>query len=206
MFVHPFTAIVMGGTSSGKTQWLVRLIENNEEMIHPPIKHILYCYGEINNTLLELKSRMENVELFHGVPTQEILQGKPHPLLLIFDDLYLDIADEFLNVLYTRGSHHWDISVILVTQTMFGRNLKTARNNSHHLILLKNLAGQLEVRTVGQQLFPGKLPYFLDSYRMAIDEKPFSYIVINLAPTTPPEHRLTSKIFPGEHMEIFLPI
>lgn len=197
---------MVGGTSSGKTNWIGRLIENHREMIEPEVKHILYCYGEINEKILEMKSKTENFELFHGVPTEDNVKTKAQPLLLILDDLYTDISEEFLNTLFTRGSHHWSVSVILVTQTMFGRNLKTARNNSHHLILMKSPAGQLEIRTMGQQLFPGRLPYFLDSYHMAIDEKPYSYLVVNLAPTTEPDFRLTTKIFPGENTEVFLPI
>ena len=69
---------------------------------------------------------------------------------------------------------------------------------------MRNPSGQLQIRTIGSQLFPGRLGYFMDAYNDATKE-PFSYLVINMHPNTVEEHRLTSKIFPNEQMEIYLP-
>ena len=33
--LHPFTAVVAGPTSSGKSRWILRLIDNVGEMIEP---------------------------------------------------------------------------------------------------------------------------------------------------------------------------
>jgi len=44
-FKHPFTAIVAGPTSCGKTRFVFRLIEYASRMIDPPPDKIVYCYG-----------------------------------------------------------------------------------------------------------------------------------------------------------------
>ena len=52
-------------------------------------------------------------------------------------------ARRYLDVLFTRGSHNWRVSVILLTQHLFTRELHIAHNNSHYLVLMRNPAGAL---------------------------------------------------------------
>ena len=203
MFLSPFTLILSGSTGSGKTKWLTKFLDNLEDLVDEKYKQILYCYGEINPTVLSLKNK--GIEIFHGVPDEKIIREKEKPLLLILDDLMMNIQKDFLDILFTRGSHNWNVSVIFVTQSLFGKDIRTARANSHYLTLMKNPSGQLQIRTLGSQLFPGSLNYFLESYKDATSE-PFSYLIINMHPNTPPELRLTSKIFPGEKTEVYLPL
>jgi len=46
---HPFTAVVVGPTCCGKTQFVFKLIDNVDCMIDPPPDRIVYCYGESSN-------------------------------------------------------------------------------------------------------------------------------------------------------------
>jgi len=206
MIQAPFTLILSGATGSGKTQWLLKFLRYNQRLIEPPPAQILYCYGEVNESVLELRQQQKelDLEVYHGVPDVDKIKEKEKPLLLILDDLMLNMSNNFLDLLFTRGSHNWNVSVVFVTQSLYGRNIRTARSNSHLLVLMRNPSGQLQIRTIGSQLFPGRLGYFMDAYNDATKE-PFSYLVINMHPNTAEEHRLTSKIFPNEQMEIYLP-
>ena len=203
MFKSPFTMVLSGATGSGKTQWLMKLLEYHKELIEPPPKKILYCYGEMNNAILNLMSK--GIETFNGVPDIQKIQSLEKPLLLILDDLMLDANKNFLDLLFTRGSHNWNTSVIFVTQSLYGRDIKIARANSHYLVLMRNPSGQLQVRTVGSQLFPRKLNYFVESYNDATRE-PFTYLVINMHPNVSEDERLLTNVFPGEHSIFYLPI
>jgi ABC-type oligopeptide transport system ATPase subunit len=86
--------------------------------------------SELNNTVLVHK----------GVP--EIFENKNgKPCLIILDDL-LDVAytKEVCN-LFTKGSHHRNISVILITQNLF-HQANYCRDISliaKYLVLLKNV-------------------------------------------------------------------
>jgi len=202
MFNSPFTLICVGATSSGKSQWVKKLIENRIDMIDPPPAHVLYCYGEINRTVM--LHRQNGIEIHQGIPDQAMIRAKPRPLLLILDDLMLDIENNFLDLLFTRGSHNWDVSIIFVTQSMFGKNIRTARSNAHYLILMRNPSAQQNIRTIGSQLFPGQLKYFMESYKDATEE-PYSYLLVDMHPNTPDEHRLSANIFPNEKRIFYLP-
>ena len=78
-----------------------------------------------------MKITHEGIELFNGVPTKADITERPSNMLLILDDFITDIDPKFLEILYTRGSHHWNVSDIIVTQKLFDKNIKVARINSH---------------------------------------------------------------------------
>ena len=204
MFESPFTAIISGASGTGKTEWIKKLLKNKNVMIKEPPKHILYCYGEINPEILKLKH--EGIEIFHGVPTRQDIAQRGKNLLLILDDLISDIDPKFLEILYIRGSHHWNVSVITVTQNLFDKNIKVARINSHYLILMKNPQGLLQIKTLASHLFPGKTGYFFESYNNAVENHLYGYLVINMRPNSTEDFKLSTNIFPGEQTTFYLPI
>lgn len=203
MFNAPFTLILSGATGSGKTQWLLKFLNNIDDLIDPAPVKILYCYGEMNESIIALKNK--GIETYNGIPDIELVKSQEKPLLLILDDLMLNMKNDFIDLLFTRGSHNWNTSVIFVTQSLYGRDIKTARANSHYLVLMRNPSAQLHIRTLGSQLFPRRLNYFMDSYNDATKE-PFSYMVINMHPNAPENLRLSTNIFPNEKNTIYLPI
>lgn len=202
-FKAPFTLIIVGPTSSGKSQWLKKFINNNSELIRPPPTHILYAYGELNNTVLE--HQQNGIEIYNGVPDKEKIKTLPKPCLLILDDLMFDIEDNYLNLLFTRGSHNLNCSIVLVCQTLYGRNLRVARSNAHYLVILKNNNLKQNISTVGHQMFPNQYNFFMDTYSDAC-KKPYSYIVIDSHPSSDEDERLYTNIFPGENLIKYEPI
>src|SRR5882724_594219 len=202
-FKAPFTCIVVGATGSGKTQLVKKLISHRTDIINPPPQTVLYCYGELNETVLEHKQK--GIEIYNGMPEVDLIKSFPKPLLLVIDDLMLDIEPSYLDMLFTRGSHNWNMSIIFVTQSLFGRNIRTARVNSHYLLLMSNPQAKQNVRTVGSQMFPGKLKFFMESFEDAT-AKPFSYLLIDSHPNTDDAERLITNIFPGEHQVLYLPL
>ena len=204
MFFSPFTLILAGATGSGKTQWLLKLLKHREQLIDPLPQKVLYCYGELNDAIMRLKTE-EGIETYNGVPDAEMIKSMPKPLLLILDDLMLDTKNDFLDLLFTRGSHNWNTSVVFVTQSIFGRNIRTARSNAHVLVLMRSPSSQLQSKTIGSQLFPRRLNYFLEAWNDATRD-PFSYLVINMHPSAPEYLRLSTDVFPGQKQKIYLPI
>uniref|UniRef100_A0A914I0M2 Zona occludens toxin N-terminal domain-containing protein n=1 Tax=Globodera rostochiensis TaxID=31243 RepID=A0A914I0M2_GLORO len=115
--------IVSGSTGSGKSEWIMRLLRNFDKM----------RAGKIGSV---------PVTVHNGVPTEEQIRerAKLGRMLLIFDDLVVGMNRHFLDTLFTRGSHNWGVSVILVTQHLFTKELRIARNNIHYLLLMRNPA------------------------------------------------------------------
>ena len=206
MFQHPFTMTLSGSTGSGKTEWLMKFIKNLNDLVNPSIRAILYCYGELNHNILMLQKM--GIQTVHGIPSEEIIQNAARKtggrLLLILDDLIVGMRSDFLDVLFTRGSHNWGVSVVLVTQNLFSKELRTARNNSHYLVLMRNPAGALQIKNLAIQLFPSQVPHFMESYKDATKEK-FTYLVIDNHPNGDEMERLKTNIYPDEFTIFYIP-
>ena len=98
------------------------------------------------------------------------------------------------DILFTRGCHHWNISVINIVQNIFYKGLRTSRINAEYLVLMKNPSDRLQVQTLARQLFPHNSKYLLEAYNDAT-EKPFSYLLIDLTQATPEKFRIRANIF-----------
>lgn len=206
MFNHPFTMVLSGSTGSGKTEWLMKFIKYLNQLVQPSIRAILYCYGELNSNILLLQKM--GIETFHGIPSEELIQNGARRsgsrLLLILDDLVVGMRSDFLDVLFTRGSHNWGVSVVLVTQNLFNKELRTARMNSHYIVLMRNPSGALQIKNLAIQLFPSLLPHFMESYRDATREK-FTYLVIDNHPNADENERLKTNIYPDQWTIFYIP-
>ena len=135
VFRHPFTMIVSGSTGSGKTVWVMQLINNLNNVVENEerggdIASILYCYGALNENVMELKRRETSsasltlesskkkegrikIITNNGLPTEERLreEARDRKLLLVLDDLMCSAKSAFLDTLFTLGSHNWGLSV-----------------------------------------------------------------------------------------------
>jgi hypothetical protein len=212
-FRHPFTLTISGSTGSGKSEWIMKLLQQVDLLINKPVAQILYCYGELNANVLRLQrggySSVPVVYVHNGLPTEEDIRKRAQEtggqLLVVLDDLMVGMSQQFLDTLFTRGSHNWGVSVILVTQHLFTKELRIARNNSHYLVLMRNPAGELQVRTLASQLFPGHLPYFVESYHDAC-KRNFGYLLVDMHPESPPALRLRTHIYSEEHpLVVYVP-
>ena len=65
---HPFGLLVSGGTKTGKTTFVKKLLGNVQVMIDSPPENIKYFYSEYQDTFAEIKSLVPNIEFIEGVP------------------------------------------------------------------------------------------------------------------------------------------
>jgi len=197
---HPFTCMVVGPTKAGKTEFVKRLIRHASEMIQPVPKEIWFCYTEWQPGYKDIQSLVR----FHEgpAPTEELKASSAVPKLIIQDDMMCK-KDKSLIELFVRGSHHWNLSCIHIVQNAFFGD-RTSRVNAQYLVLMKNPSDRLQIMCIGRQLFPGKQPYFIESYEDAT-EKPHSYLLVDMNQSTPDICRLRTNIFPGEDMVIYAP-
>ena len=110
---HPFTALLAGPTGCGKTRFIFKLVDNVGRMIDPPPSRIVYCYGEYQPLFREYS----DVIFHYGLPNISDFDGS-EPALLIIDDLMNEVDESVANI-FTRGSHHRNVSVILLVQIYF---------------------------------------------------------------------------------------
>src|SRR5258706_4409777 len=171
---HPFNMVVAGPSQSGKTYWVKTLITS--KLITPEIEKIMFYYSEWQ----PLYDTMTDIAEFHqGLPT--VLPDGSKRTLIILDDLMLESsANKDITLLFTRGTHHKNCSVILITQNFFEKELRTITLNSHYLVILKSKRTVSQVAALARQLFTKKSNFLVEAYEDAtIDHR---YLFLDLKP------------------------
>lgn len=191
--------MVAGPTKAGKTVWVRKLVLNSQRMITPAPEVIYWCYSEWQPIYNDLQGTPFPVHFCQGLPDLEELKSTPNkPKLLILDDLMQEMkGDKRLTQLFTKGSHHWNVSVLHIVQNLFFEGIRTSRVNAQYLILMKNPSDQLQASTLAKQLYPGKTQYFMEAYKDACKES-YGYLFVDLCQDTQDNMRLKTRIFSGE--------
>ncbi len=196
-FMHPFTMLVAAGSGFGKTYWVKRLLAEKERLIQPTPKRIVWCYTHWQPLYDQIWEIEPNIEFLQGLPINldAGFFDKDTTNLMIVDDMMTDITkDNRLNHLYTRGSHHENLSVICLLQNLYYKNTQTMRRNSHYLILFDMPMDKTQIRTMSHQMFPSHPNYLLQTYNTAVS-KPYGYLVVVSKPNVKQHDRLKTDIF-----------
>ena len=190
----PFTAIVSGPTGSGKTRLLLDLIRQAASVATPPPVVIYYHYGEWQDAFGETSE----VTFRRGPPDVEAdIPNDGQNRWLIIDDLMEEaLGKGKSNALYTKYSHHRNISVFFVTQNLFHKDLRTVSLNTHYFFLGKNPRDAGAITILAKQAFPGQTKYVVEAYRDATRE-PHSFLLVNLRQEAADETRLIGNFARG---------
>ena len=133
-----------------------------------------------------------------GLANTELL-AELNPDIVVVDDLMNEKSnDPFMHNLFTRISHHNNVTVIYITQNMFERGQCTLRRNAHYLVLTRNPSDKSQLTILGRQLFPRKramLDHFYESYDDATST-PYGYLVIDVSPSCNEKQKLKTNILP----------
>jgi len=147
-FKHPATYVISGGTGSGKTFFLSNLLINAEVTIDKPIQRLVYCYGVyLKDTFALLKQHYPQIELISGIDGSLQFDSEVNNFL-IFDDLMCDAVNStVIRDYFTKGSHHKNISVILLTQNLYqqGSYSRTINYNTQYVVYFKNPRNESQV-------------------------------------------------------------
>ena len=190
---HPFTCLVSGPTGCGKTNFTLRLIQHSNTVIEPAPETILWCYGVYQNAFKSVKG----VEFHEGIPNLSLFDGSKRTLLIL-DDLMHE-TDDRVTKIFTKISHHNDVSVLYLTQNLFygGKQNRTIGLNAHYLVLFKNPRDATKISCLARQMYPGKSAFMVEAFKDATSE-PYSYLLIDLKADTEDKFRLRANIFPEE--------
>ena len=208
VFKHPFTLLVTGPTGSGKTQFVTNLLLNADSMINKTIDRIIYCYGiYLKETFDLLKKHFSKIEFIEGIDDNIQFNPKVNNFIIL-DDLMNDgVKSDTVSNLLTRGSHHLNLSVILLTQNLFhkGKNSRSINLNCQYLAYFKNPRDLSQINHLARQMYPKKSGVLIEACKDAT-KKPYGYLLLDLKQDTDENCRLRTNIFPSDKQSfIYIP-
>ena len=183
--------MIAGPSGCGKTVFTTKLLLDNTELFATLPKAIHYCYGSWKKGFDKLKKG--GVKFHEGIPDSDVLpKWFPEGGALVLDDLMDEGGnDKRMLDLFTKHSHHQNITVIYLCQDLFpnGKFAKTISRNAHYIVAFKNPRDQLGLRNLLLQSFPTRWQEVLETFRK-VTERPFGYMLLDLHPTSQDDQRI----------------
>lgn len=202
LFKHPFTTMLAGPSGSGKTFLVRDILKHHKTLMYNMSNFkVLWSYGQWQSLYTE-KVEGVSISYVEGLPDQQAIEERK-PSLIVIDDLMTELAnDKKMTNLFTKGSHHMNISVIFIVQNLFynAKEMRTININTSYFILLKNPRDKSQIDHLGKQMFPGTKGYLRDAYHDATSS-PYGYLVVDCKSDTDDRVRLRTRILPTENIK-----
>lgn len=209
---HDSSFIVAGPSNSGKTEWTLRLLRERRQLFKRVPQRLLWCHGTTlsSDEQLRIRSSWEaggtgQLHFIRGFPSELITRVRPYDLLIV-DDLQSELikSPEF-TAIFTKYAHHTPLTCLYLCQNLFHRSDAEARSRSlcaSYICLTRSIRDRTAVQSLGKQMFPKRSNLLVRAYEDATDNKPYSYLFIDLRQETVDILRLRSAIFPSDKMQI----
>lgn len=193
---HPFTGLICGPTSSGKSTFTKRFLKYVDEVTDADFTEIVYCAPE--SSYPDLSQCKKTVKFLDCIPDVEMFADKK-PRIIILDDLMRE-SDERVVDIFTKHSHHMGLSVIFITQNIFhkGKGMRDISLNSHYIVAYKSPRDRGQISSLARQICPGNTKYINEIFEDAT-RAPYGYLVMDLTQTTPDHLRYRTNIFPDDN-------
>ena len=189
---HPYRILIIGGSGTGKTNALLNLI-NNQQDIDKIYLYVTYPYEDKYQCLI---NKRESVGLKHFNDPKAFIEfsndmhsvyknidnynlNKENKILIAFDDMIADMINNkklnsIVTELFIRG-RKLNISLIFITQSYF-KVPKDVRNNSTHFFIMK-IPNKTELQQIAiNHSSDINTKDFINIYKKCTD-KPYSFLV-----------------------------
>lgn len=134
------------------------------------------------------------IEWKQGLPSNPFEYFKDNEIgLCIIDDLMSDIQGQSKDVSdwFTKGSHHENISIVVLVQNLFPHNMRTISLNAHIVVLFNNPRDQSQLTRFLIQPYPGYGAVIRQGIHKFIYTIPHRPVIFNFLPKTDPEYSIT---------------
>lgn len=212
---HPFTAIISGPTSSGKSTFIKKFLTQLDHMVDTTLSEVVYCAPAISQS--DLSETGRNVKYHEGIPDMEMFSDQ-QPRVIILDDMMRE-ADERVVDWFSKGSHHCNHSVvskrtnnllirfnlcfdfyqIFITQNIFnqGKGRRDISLNAHYIVAMKSPRDRSQIIHLARQIYPENTAFIREIFSDATSTS-YGYLLFDLTQTTPDHLRYRTNIFPND--------
>jgi hypothetical protein len=203
-FEHPFTAMVIGPSMSGKTQFIKKVLYYKDFIISVKPSVIIYCYKEWQPSYDLMNNNDSSIIFNKGIYDMSKLKATNNNLVILDDLMNEVVENEDMSLLFTVGAHHSNISVFFLTQNIFfpGKFAKTMKVNSRYKIIFRNPQDRLQMQIFARQIYASDWKFLIDAFEDATKKK-FNPLILNFTQECEERNRVQSGIFLDEKRIIY---
>ena len=187
------TLVVTGPSHSGKTSFVLKLLDHRDEIFKCSINRVIWCYGIYQPTLNTLLQNKGYVLHSNIVDVSDI---EPYDIVVLDDLIHESKNSKDVTAMFTRAAHHKPCFIIFITQNLFppGKEARTRSLNTHYYTILKNPRDKSQIEFLARQIFPRHPKTLVDIFEAAT-EQPHSYLFLDLTQECPDDYRFRSNLF-----------
>jgi hypothetical protein len=141
--------------------------------ISPPPQRIIWCYGQWQPSYFDMTRTMPGIKFNQGIPddidSADYLDVSQRNLIILDDLMAQSAKDKRISDIFTKGSHHRNLSIIYIVQNIFhqGKEMRNISLNAHYIVLFKSPRDKQEISMLARQINPGRVEEFMRSYEDA---------------------------------------
>ena len=184
---------VSGPSQYGKTEFVLRLLRQKDEMFHTPLNSVLWCYG-IRDATLQSTLRDRGYKMMWGLPKEQDIE--PNSICVLDDLLTESETSKEVTNMCIRAAHHKPCFIVMISQNLFpgGKDARTRSLNTHYYVIFKNPRDKLQFETLARQISPNHIKDLLAVYEDAT-RNAHGYLFIDFTQECPDELRYRTNIF-----------
>ena len=187
------TMCVVGPSHSGKSTFILQLLDNRHKLFHCTTNRVIWCYGIYQhdlNTILQQRGYITHADI---IPTSDI---QPNDIIVLDDLLQESKGSKDVTAMFTRAAHHKPCFIIFVMQNLFppGKESRTRSLNTHYYAIFKNPRDKSQVEYLARQILPRNPKALIEIFEDAT-QKPHSYLFLDLTQECPDQYRFRSSLF-----------
>ena len=187
------TMCVAGPSHSGKTTFVMDLLDHREDMFNCKMNRVVWCYGIYEH---DLNSRLQSKGYVTHSDIINVSDIQPRDIIVLDDLLHESKNSQDVTAMFTRAAHHKPCFIIFIMQNLFppGREARTRSLNTHYLVIFKNPRDKSQVEFLARQVLPRNPKVLIQIFETAT-EKPHSYLFLDLTQECPERLRFRSHLF-----------
>ena len=144
---------VSGPSQSGKTEFVLKLLAQKDDLFRNKLNKVLWCYG-IHDIKLVGHLQSRGYKTLRGLPKEQDIEANS---ICVLDDLLSESeSSKEVTNMCTRAAHHKPCFVIFISQNLFpgGKEARTRSLNTHYYVIFMNPRDKFQFEMLARQISP----------------------------------------------------
>ena len=159
------TLCVVGPSQSGKTTFVLKLLDRRHNVFNCATNRVVWCYGIYQPSLNSLLQQ-KGYKTHNGIISVSEIQ--PYDIIVLDDLIHESKNSQEVTAMFTRAAHHKPCFIIFLMQNLFppGKEARTRSLNTHYYCLFKNPRDKSQVEFLARQIFPKNSKSLIDCSKL----------------------------------------